>query len=335
MADRIIVVGAKRARQIVPASEIAQMCGRGGRKHGGKACRATVIVESELEDEIMEGMADGGNFKVSSSLGDSSMVAFHILPEISHQTVTDEKTAESWYRRSFGAAQGITPDFKEVFDLLRDVQAVTLRDGKFEVTDVGRIAARLYFHPADVWAWKDNFDTIFKYQIEDNDIAVAWAMGTVPCTRISGDFGDKYWPVVEETKNEIPPILEKSKGTIVTITLWRYILGGPSVGKMRNQALCLRDNGSRICQALIDLDSAMEWRKQTFLKELAWRLKGGIPSYLAPLCCLPGITKGRARFLYDQGFTCRGEIAERYHNLEGDVDELFLKALRNIAHGFC
>jgi len=333
MADRVIVVGAKRARQVVPVSEIKQMVGRGARKHGGEACHATVIVEAELEDEVRQGMDSDEDFTVESSLGDSSVMAFHILPEISRQNVVDRQTAESWYQRSFGAMQGLKPDFREVFELLREVQAVFLHDQKMEITDVGKIAVRLYFHPADVWAWRDNFDTVFKHGIEDNDAAVAWALGTVPCTRMSGDFGKKYWPVVEECRNEIPVILRKSEGTIVTITLWRYVLGGLPVGKMRNQALSLRENSGRICQALCDLDRVMKWGKQGFLTELAWRCRRGIPHHLVPLCRLPGITKGRARFLHERGITCQEEVAEEYRNLEGDVDELFMKALRNIAHG--
>jgi hypothetical protein len=311
------------------------MVGRAGRKHGGDVCHATVIVESELEDEVRQGMDDNAGFKVGSSLGDSGMVAFHILPEICEQNVVDIPTAKSWYRRSFGATQGVVPNFSEVFVLLREVQAVSQVTDKFEITDAGRIAVRLYFHPADVWAWRDNFDTIFKHRIEHDDMAVAWALGTVPCTRMAGDFGEKHWPVVESCRNEIPAILKKAEGTIVTITLWKYVLGGLPVGKMRNQALALRDNSSRICQALCDLDKVMGWNKRGFLTELAWRCRRGIPSHLVPLCRLPGISKGRAVFLYEQGVTCREKIAEEYHNLEGEVDDLFGRALRNIANGIC
>ena len=37
MADRVIVAGMRRGRSLVPVSEIKQMVGRAGRKHGGSA----------------------------------------------------------------------------------------------------------------------------------------------------------------------------------------------------------------------------------------------------------------------------------------------------------
>lgn len=335
MADRVIVVGAKRARQAVPISEIKQMVGRGGRKHDGQVCLATVVVESELCEEVEQAMHDEGSFVVRSSMSDADTLAFHLLPEICNEKVADEATAIRWYERSFAQFQDMKPDIEKSFRVLLACDAVGW-DGKIlRATALGKIASRLYLHPADVWAWRDNFDTVFRQGLEDEDAALAWALGTVPQTRMAGDFGERHWFAVEQCRNEIPNTLLKAEGTIVTVTLWRYLLGGPPVGKMRNAALALRGDCDRICQALKDLDRVMNWDREEFFGELAWRCKRGIPHHLVELCKLPGITKGRAVYLHDLGMTDRERIELNYENVQGEVDDQFWLALRNIAHGVC
>ena len=333
MADRVIVVGAKRARQAVPVSEIKQMVGRGGRKHGGPVCKATVICEYELLDDVEQGMNDADSFIVQSSMSDVDSLAFHILPEICNGTVFNEETAVKWFGRSFAHFQNMNPSIKEAFDLLLESEAIEWKGAVLNATPVGRISARLYFHSADVWAWKDNFDMVFNQELENEDAAVAWALGTVPCTRMAGDFGEKYWPVIEQCRNEIPNTLCQVKGTIVTVTLWKYVLGGPSVGKMKSQAFALRGDCGRVCQALKDLNKVMGWGQESFLEELAWRCRRGIPNHLIKLCKLPGITKGKAQYLYDLGMTDQESIALNYDNVYGEVDDIFWRTLRNIANG--
>lgn len=335
MADRVIVVGAKRARQPVPVSEIKQMVGRGGRKHDGSVCHATVIVEEELAEDVEQTMEDANSFVVESSMHEADVLAFHLLPEICNETVIDEDTANGWFERSFANFQGMKPSVGKAFEVLLACEAVKWDGPKLRATQSGKIASRLYLHPADVWAWRGNFDTIFEQGIEDEDAALAWALGTVPHTRMAGDFGERHWWVVEQCRNEIPSTLLKADGTIVTVTLWRYVLGGPPVGKMRNAALALRGDCERICQALKDLDGVMRWDREEFFEELAWRCKRGIPHHLVNLCKLPGISKGRAAYLYDLGMTDRERIELNYENVQGEVDDQFWMALRNIANGIC
>jgi len=126
-----------------------------------------------------------------------------------------------------------------------------------------------------------------------------------------------------------------TKGCITTITLWRYLIGGPPVGKMRNAALSLRSDASRICSALKDIDSkVMRWGMEDFFEELTWRLKRGIPDNILPLCRLPGITKSRALWLYNGGVRGKCDIPDFLKNIsEDEVDEPFLKAMRDIVNG--
>lgn len=333
MADRVIVVGTTRNKQRVPTSEIKQMVGRAGRKHKKETCYATVIVEEENAEEVKHEMEGGESMSVLSTLGNSEVLAFHILPEVCTGEVSDSQSAAKWYSRSFAAFQGIDPKFDKVFNFLLESDAIRMTGDKIEPTPTGKIASRLYLHPADIWAWKRNFSTVFEYDLEGEDLAVAWALGSVPVMRMSGDFG-KNWDVVRMCKDGIPPGLDIMEGTVITTTLWWNVLGGPSVGKMRNQALTLRRDSGRVFRALkmIDEDVA-HWDMTDFFDSLESRCKKGIPIELADLCKLPGITKGRARYLQSIGVTDVDGIRESLDSLEEEIDPDFMRSLRDIANG--
>ena len=333
MADRVIVVGVRRGRERVPISEVMQMVGRAGRKHDGKACRADIIVEEDDIEDVEQEMKSGSSLTVNSSLNSVEELAFHMLPEICNGVVKDVAGAERWYSKSFGAFQGKTPKFDNVFAELLEAEAIKETQTGFMPTELGMISSRLYFNPADVRAWRENFGTIFKMGLEREDLAIAWALGGVPCTRVSGDFG-KHWHVVGECKGNMPLGLDMVDGTSITVTLWWSAIGGPSVGKMRSQMLGLRDNFGRIYQALVGIDQNIaHWGMREFFDELLVRVHKGIPEVLAELCKLPGITKSRAAYLNDMGIRCEEDIKDNIVSFGDDIDEDFTQALRNIANG--
>jgi replicative superfamily II helicase len=333
MADRVIVVGVRRGKERIQISEITQMVGRAGRTHDGRSCRADIIVEEDDFEDVRLGMESNDSLIVCSSLSSVDELSFHILPEICNNNIKNVMDAEKWYSMSFGAFQGKKPKFDKVFAVLKLFEAIRITPVGFMATDLGLISSRLYFHPGDVMAWRDNFGTIFKMGLERDDLAIAWALGNVPHTRISGDFG-KHWYVVGECKGNMPLGLEIVEGTSITITLWWSAIGGPSVGKMRNQMLGMRDNFGRIYHALVGIDqNIMHWGMKEFFDDLLVRVNKGIPSVLAELCKLPGITKNRAAYLYNMGVRDVEGIKDVINSLDDDIDEGFVQALRNIANG--
>lgn len=332
MADRVIVVGVRRGKENLPISEITQMVGRAGRSHDNRSCRADIIVEEDAFDNLKASMESNENMIVRSSLNSVDELAFHILPEICDGGVRNIVDAEKWYSKSLGAFQGKKPKLEKVLNKLMESEAIKETPVGFMATDLGLISSRLYFHPGDVRAWRDNFSTIFRMGLEHDDLAVAWALGSVPCTRASGDF-DKYWYVVGECKGNMPLGLEIAEGTSITITLWWSAIGGPAVGKMRNQMLGMRDNFGRIYHALVGIDQNMaHWEMKDFFDDLLVRIRRGIPSTLSDLCKLPGITKNRAAYLYNMGVRDADGIKDVINSLD-DIDEGFIQTLRSIANG--
>ena len=85
--------------------------------------------------------------------------------------------------------------------------------------------------------------------------------------------------------------------------------------------LTFRDDFGRIKRALTSLDETEGWQMSGFFNELEDRMGKGIPSFLADLCDIPGITKGRASYLYNMGIIDRQGIRESVSSIEGEVDD--------------
>ena len=293
MADRVVVVGVTRGNSKVSPFEIAQMIGRSGRTQGGRPCRADIIVDSEDDIDML---TRPNAFKVCSQLTEDEVIAFHLLPEICLQLVTSIAGAEKWYSRSLGAAQECKPKFYRIFVYLEFLEAIRMQDMLWIATDLGKLASEYYFHPALVSNWQHNFSEIFRMGLEGDDLAIAWALGGVPVS-ISGDFGNHRF-VLDECKSAMPRMLHIGTDHLISTTLWWSALGGPPVGKMRGQMLQLRFDFDRICSLLIGLDHIQNWGKQNFFRDLATRIRRGIPAHLQELC-QQGLSKSRAELAYN------------------------------------
>lgn len=334
MADTVIVVGTKRGHDSVPPREIKQMIGRAGRKHGGHTALAQVIVEDDRVTEVQTELEQGTNMEVHSSFEGMDKLFFHMMPEIEAGRITDIASAERWFLRSLAAYQGRKMKFAKVFDKMAKMGAITQTppDG-ISPTRVGEIASALYFHPSDVQAWMDNFTKLFELGLENDNAAIAWALGTRTQGKSHGDFGDHRF-VIDEFKSALPMGLELEQGTVTQVVLWWCLMGGPPTGKMRNAMLALREDMGRIKRALVRIDKEVtKWNRVEFFDDVEIMVKKGVLTVLVELCKLPGITKGRADFLYNMGATDAAGIAEIMDNIEDEIDAPFAAALKEIIRG--
>lgn len=334
MADVVIVVGTKRGKEHVSPIDVKQMIGRAGRKHGGETAKAHVIVEDDRIDEIKEELEQGKNMEVTSSFGVTENVFFHLMPEISAGRVTDIESAGNWFVRSLASYQGKKIDFIKVFKKMEEMGAIRqiLPGEGVEATRVGKIASDYYFHPADVQAWKDNFTTLFNMGIENDTASIAWALGTRPHSTSVGDFGDHRF-VIEECKSAIPLGITVQPGMVIQVVLWWCAMGGPPAGKMRNQMLALKEDIGRIKRVLVRLDKDVAgWERESFFNDMELMIRKGIGFNLLDLCKLPGITKGRADYLYNMGVRDAEGIGEVINDIKDDIDEPFAEALKGIVN---
>lgn len=327
MADNVVIVGARRGNSKVEISEITQMMGRAGRKHDGAAYPVDLIIEESDIEYVEEGLADDSGMDVLSSLSGLDDLCFHVLGEIVSGSIIDETTARQWFLRSLRALQGGTFDHQEVFDTLEELEAIKQHNGRVMATPLGEASSAYYFHPADVLTWKLNFDELFQQGLETDEVAPAWALGSVPCARATGDLG-KARPVIQECLNRLPAGLEVMEGSLVNMTLWWHCMGGPPVGKMKNVAMSMKKDFGRIRSLLNVLDHKVaRWRMTDFFDDLELRIRSAITPELMELCKLPGITKGRAAYLYNAGVDDLEDLRENYENFEGEIDEQFWRAI--------
>ena len=312
---------------------VTHNCGRAGRKQGGDACLAHVIVEDDRAADIQSSLEQGTNMEVKSPFGTTDGLYFHLMPEIASGRITDIATAEGWFSRSLAAFQGVKVKFQKVFEKMEAEGSITQIHGVIRPTKVGLIASDLYFHPGDVQAWKDNFTKLFEMGLENDNAAIAWALGTRTYVKSQGDFGNHRF-VLGEYKSALPIGLDIEKGTMIQVVLWWCAMGGPSAGRLRNQMLELREDMGRIKRALVRLDKEVAgWDKGTFFDEMEIMVRKGVSVELVPLCKLPGITKGRADFLYNSGARDADSIEGILPNIEDELDEPFLTALKGIIDG--
>ena len=333
MADVVVVVGTKRGREGVPPRELRQMVGRAGRKHGGpNKAIAHVLIEEERIEEVQEGLDEGKHMDIHSTLNSVDGIIFHVMPEISNGSIFDNESAEAWFKKSLASHQGKKIDFEKVFTKMEAVGAIH-RDGeKIQPTRVGKIASDLYFHPGDVQAWKDNFTQVFELGLEQDTAAIAWALGTRPNSKSQGDFGDNRY-VISECKSDLPMGLDMKVGMVLQVVLWWCCMGGPPAGKMRNQMLELKGDIGRITRALRRLDKElMGWDQEDFFSDVDIMVRRGIKYDLLDLCKLPGITKGRAEYLYSMGASDAEGIVRIMNDIDSDIDEAFTATLEGIKY---
>jgi len=335
MADNVVIVGTRRGPSLVPAGELRQMAGRAGRIHGGPDARVDIIVPIEDAEYAMIALQEGDDPIIGSSMSDPDVMAFHLLPEICSGRVSDSQKAALWASRGFHAALGLPSALDDALAVLKDCGAVEEMSKRLMATQQGRIASAMYFHPADVEAWGSNFTEIFEQELEDDDLAAAWALGNVPIKRLSGDFGKKFW-VVRNFQDELPPGLRVRDGSLLTCVLWWANLGGPGVGPMRGASLQLKDDRERVFGVLRRLDhEVMRWNKIDYFDRLEFQVKKGLSCHLVPLCRLPGVGKVLAGALYQMGIESPEDVVVEagFDKLVSDED--IGMAARGMVDGFC
>lgn len=331
----MVIVGVRRGPSLVPVGELRQMAGRAGRVQGGADARIEVVVSPEDADYAGEALSPGGDPVVGSAMGDEDVMAFHLLPEICAGRVRGGRTAALWHSRGFHAALGLPSPVDGAMGLLRDCGAIEESTGRVVATSLGRVASLMYFHPVDVAAWASNFDEVFRLGAEDDDLAAAWALGSVPSSRRSGDLSGRFW-VAGKFKDELPSGLEPVAGSIVNCVLWWSLVGGPSVGPLRGLSLQLREDRQRVFGALRRLDREVgRWGRSDYFDRLEFQVEKSIPVELVPLCRLPGVGKGMAIRLYEMGVEGpEAVLAEA--GVEGPrSDEETGMIARGLADGLC
>ena len=87
---------------------------------------------------------------------------------------------------------------------------------------------------------------------------------------------------------------------------------------------------------MVRLGAIDGWDMSSYLDDLEIRVRRGISLELLPLCRFAGITKGRARFLFENGITGPEKFPEAVGKFGDDeIDDAFQKAIEIAARECC
>lgn len=317
MADRVIVTGIRRGGATIRPSELRQMMGRAGRRHGCEAVVELIVDETDIPslDEVLSDKA----IAVESTLCDADLVSMSMMPEIDRGVIDSLDSAQEWYSRSMSAR----PAVEKALDLLFEVGAIEGDAECFHATEIGVCASRMYFHPADVASWRRNFEQLFALGLENDDVAAAWALGNVPFDRMVGDVS-KHRESLSDCIHRIPIGLSAMEGSRVNIFGWWCLMSDTSAGAIRPACVERRKNFGRYKAVLEMLNDAYGWDSADYIEEVEIRIRKGVLSHLVPLCKLH-ISKNKAKYLYDLGIR---SIDDFSYALEVIDDENLCKPIR-------
>jgi len=315
MADRVIIVGTKRAGNRISPVELMQMAGRAGRSEFSSIGYVDMIVELSEIDTIEERLNDSDNFIISSMLN-YNRVGFHLMGEIANGRIRNIKQAKNWYERSFDCFCGGDVLIEKVINMLKELECVLVFSNRLKPTKLGEISSKYYFSPEDVFGWKSNFNMIYNMDLLNNDVAMAWALSSVPGQSIEAYLGKKKF-LLDEYIDQVSSVgLDCDGEQSMSGLMWWSVLGGPSVGSLSYYKKIVKADFERLGNALIEIDQAEQWGIKNFFESLKMQVYYGIPSYLVSLCRLKGICKSYAYELYNIGIENEQQLRDRYSEIE-------------------
>jgi len=328
MADRIVIVGSRRAGTRVPPSEIVQMAGRCARRPGERG-HVTIIAELDDIPEIRSAFQEGSGMVVESTMSNPEVAAFHLVAEIAYGRISTRDSATKWLDRSLAALQARSGAPGDALDVLTACGAVVEAHGFLEATHIGRVAAGMYFHPHEVRSWQENWPQVFERDLESYDAAVAWAVSN---TNMKERF--RVPPEASaEFSSEVDAVGLPYSSSCGLGSVWMSALGGEPQKCMRASVSCLRADVGRYVSAFKGLDNANKWGMSAFFERLGVRVAKGIPSELEGLCSISGVTKGMISELAEMGLISADEINGNWDIIRGTGSDLLIRKLMEAGFG--
>ncbi len=331
MADRVIIVDIRRGNERIPPSELFQMAGRVARSHTSSVGYVDVVVgESEIDD-VPSIFEQKDNFKIESVLGDTKEICFHLLPEVASGRVTTVEDADKWYSRSFSCFLGNIVDFNSIFDELVRLGVVVNNHGMLVITPVGMSCVRLYFSPYDVYAWRENFSTLFEFGMEEDDVPVAWALSNIPSER--RPFDPTHFKHIMFDFNDQLDGLDFNYGCLPMGAIWWSALGGTHITRVSGETERIKKDYNRIHEVLLCLNQSLKWDMLDFFESIKTRINYRVSKELVPLITIPCITKNEAQELYDMGVEKKEDIVDMMGVIEGSCNQVLVEKVKRIYDG--
>lgn len=336
-ARRVVILGVHRGISEVEVSSLLQMAGRSGRpKYDSQGDAYFLLPRSRMVEykEKIENQTD-----IDSQLLDQKTLAFHLIGEIHHNNIKDEKGVKDWYSRSFANHQDKRLDENisgEVISKLKKCGAVSEWENQLSTTAIGNISSMFYFPPFDVSDLLRNFNFLFERCNEYDDYLVAYSLANIDSNRMGITNVTERDEMSKFNRQLTQLIPAKSKDFltdgIVKIAYGYYLLltgGGSSVFSATMRGLQI--DFERIRDILIAIDGmSAKWDKREYFQRLGLRILYGVPDELVDLCKIKGIGKVKANRLWDAGLRDMELIANNLSKVA-----VALNCSKNVAEEVC
>jgi replicative superfamily II helicase len=312
-ARRVIIAGVHRGMTEVETYDIFQMAGRAGRPGYDARGDVYILVPDRNPDHHIERLSVPKriesqllNYTGNEDSPHYKTLAFHLVSEIHHGSISCISDVHDWYARSLAFFQYNDLDESvtdHTIDLLVRVGAIKEENGKYEVTSVGKVSSMMYYSPFDVADLRRNFKYLFANGLETNDLAISMALGNVDSirsgfvSRAEKDEMDMFSVKVKKAFGE------QLESTVKGAYAYYCLLHGISPGPFASMTRGLQMDFERLSSVLGLLDSmAAKWSKGPFFRDLSLRIAYGVRPELVEFCRLPGVGKVRSERLHAAGF---------------------------------
>jgi replicative superfamily II helicase len=276
-ARNVVIVGVHRGFFEVDELHIIQMAGRAGRPQFDKEGHVYFILPRGKKEYWM------GKFNnpkpVTSELKNTRKLAFHVLAEIQRDSIQTQSDLIKWYERSLASRQE-TRKFseKDATWILGELKRLNMIDkgySKLKATRFGNLSAIMYYSPYDIRDWYKNFQKVFRNNLESNDIALAWAIGTIFSNK-------KYVPKkLRHLKydwslrlNELDLYLKPD--TVLHLeAAYNCLTGREGSGRIKKLMYAIRADAGRMLTTLRKMDKTYAyWHRDYFWNHLEEKIRG-------------------------------------------------------------
>jgi len=323
-ARRVIVLGVHRGiNNDVDNFDIQQMVGRAGRVGYDPRGDAYVLLPQSNYDHYKRKLQTPQNITshLLANVGKRyKVLAFHLVSEIHHGEIKTREDIRTWYSRSLAHWQEKNLDneiLESTVELLKNCGAIIEDEEGFKVTSIGRISSMFYYSPFDVADLKKNFSFLFKGNRDNDDHALALALGNTDTFRLgiaSNAEKDAMGPFLNRSYNINPTLKDPAiKAAFGYYEVLRGANNPTFAGFMRN----IQRDFPRTLEVLNAIDGMnCKWGKKEFFRILNLRIRYGVKAELVGLCEIPNIGKVRAEKLWAAKIRTKAEVAANLEKVQ-------------------
>lgn len=274
MIDKVLILGIRRAKELIPDFEIAQMIGRCGRSYT-ESGEATIIVPQNDESIAFEYISSRPK-AVSSKLHVKD-IAFHYIPSIESNSISSEEDFSSWYSRSLSFAQGKNVKWEDVCSFLIECECATAYKNKLVLSELGKVSSKYYIHPERVSIMKSRIEQII-ISGDLDEISLSWILAY---SEIHKDLSENmdFQQYLSETSGRGYFFDEDQ----IDAYAWFCAINHKKPKQLKNEIYQLRKDSERMLKAVEDIFSLLGSDVKERMNALSIRLNKGIPKELAGL----------------------------------------------------